>query len=300
MGNTTMLIILAVLLVLAVCVRLGLPKLPAKKGLSVSLEKEVKEHTGIREAAAGVGISQTTGTCELQSDCAQVNVNRAGVLAVLADGIGKANTGKLSAQIALDTVLDRYEPYHVLNNPEYFFRTAFYEANIRIQKTIGERRGGACLAAVFLNGKTASYALAGDVRIALLRGRELIPISQGHTIDVLAAASYREGKISRKEALWSQEEKQVFNYLGMDGFREIETGELPILLKAGDVVLMASRGIWQELSWGDLEDILLGSGSLQERAERIVRAAEYKEGKEKENGSILLVEAETVNETGQF
>ena len=296
----TMLIILAVLLVLAVCIRLGISKLPAGKGLSVSLEKEVKEHTGIREIPSGVGISQTTGTCELQSDCAQVSVNRAGVLAVLADGIGKANTGKLSAQIALDTVLDRYEPYHVLNNPEYFFRTAFYEANIRIQKTIGERRGGACLASVFLNGKTASYALAGDVRIALLRGRELIPISRGHTIDVLAAASYREGKISRKEALWSQEETQVFNYLGMDGFREIETGELPILLKAGDVVLMASRGIWQELSWGDLEDILLSGGSLQERAERIVRAAEYREGKEKENGSILLVEAETVNETGQF
>ena len=247
-----------------------------------------------------MGVSQTTGTCELQSDCVQVSKTRAGVMAAMADGIGRANTGKVSAQIAVDTVLDRYEPYHVLNSPAYFFRSVFQEANIRIQKTIGERRGGASLGAVYLNGETACYALAGDIRIALFRGEELIPISRGHTVDVLAAASYREGKLSRREALWSQEEKRVWNYLGMDGFRQVEMGELPIRLKTGDVVLMASRGIWQEVPPGELEDLLLAGGSLQEKAERIVRAAEASDSKERENGSILLVRAEVTDETEQF
>ena len=151
-----------------------------------------------------------------------------------------------------------------------------------------------------MNGETACYALAGDIRIALFRGEELIPISRGHTVDVLAAASYREGKLSRREALWSQEEKRVWNYLGMDGFRQVEMGELPIRLKTGDVVLMASRGIWQEVPPGELEDLLLAGGSLQEKAERIVRAAEASDSKERENGSILLVRAEVTDETEQF
>ena len=92
----------------------------------------------------------------------------------------------------------------------------------------------------------------------------------------------------------------MWNYLGMDGFRQVEMGELPIRLKTGDVVLMASRGIWQEVPPGELEDLLLAGGSLQEKAERIVRAAEASHSKERENGSILLVRAEVTDETEQF
>ncbi len=296
MENTGTILLLAAVLAGTVLIRLLMQRTGKAAGSYSSLSVQTEEEDMLPD----MGVSQTTGTCGLQSDCVQAVRTRAGVMAVMADGIGRANTGKVSAQIAVDTVLDRYEPYQVLNHPEYFFRTAFQEANLRIQKTIGERRGGASLGAVYLSGAAASYALAGDIRIALLRGEELIPVSQGHTVDVLAAASYREGKLSRREALWSQEEKRVWNYLGMDGFRQVEMGELPIRLKTGDVVLMASRGIWQEVPPGELEDLLLAGGSLQEKAERIVRAAEASDSKERENGSILLVRAEVTDETEQF
>ena len=98
------------------------------------------------------GKSQTTGTREFQADRAGVIESRAGALAVLADGIGRSNTGMVCAQIAVDTVLDQFEPYQGLNAPAYFFKTAFCEANRRIQQTIGERRGGAAMGAVFMDG----------------------------------------------------------------------------------------------------------------------------------------------------
>lgn len=212
------------------------------------------------------GSAQTTGNQVIQADCVQVSTNHAGMMAVMADGIGKENTGKLCAQIAVDTLLDWYEPYHMLKNPECFFRTSFYEANLRIQKTIGERRGGACLAAVFLNENTLYYALAGDIRIALLRGEELIPISKGHTMDVLALHAYEKGRISKKETVWSMEEKRTWNYLGMDGFHDIEIAERPIRLKVGDQIFVITKGIWQELSWAEMEDILLRAVDVQEKA----------------------------------
>lgn len=243
------------------------------------------------------GLAQTTGNQVIQADCVQAVQTGAGIMVVMADGVGKENTGKVCAQIAVDTLLDRYEPYRVLNNPEYFFRTAFYEANLRIQKTIGERKGGTCLAAVFLNGQTAHYALAGDLRIALFRGGELIPISEGQTMDVLAAHAYEEGRISKKEAVWSMEEKRAWNYLGLDGFREIETAERPIHLKAGDQIFLASKGIWQELSWAEIEDVLISPMELQENAERLASEADRKPGVSKENGSVFIIEAEVGNET---
>lgn len=219
--------------------------------------------------------------------------NEAGTMAVLADGIGNENTGRLCAQLAADTVLDRYEPYHVLNHPAYFFKSTFAEANRRIQMTIGERRGGASLAAAFIDKTHLYYAVAGNVRIALKRGEELIPLSRGQTMDVLAAEAFENGSISRQEAIWCMDEKRVWNYLGMDGFREIELCGQPIRLKINDTVLLASKGIFEELSWGEMEDILLSGASVQEQAEAMVRMAEGKLNPEMDNGSVLLLNVQT-------
>lgn len=82
----------------------------------------LKDRTG-REVGGGQlqkGICQCTGNREVQADRAQVWTNSAGTMAVLADGIGRANTGAICAQIAVDTILDRFEPYHELNDPLYF------------------------------------------------------------------------------------------------------------------------------------------------------------------------------------
>ena len=234
------------------------------------------------------GIAQTTGNRQIQADRAELYKSSAGILAVLADGIGKENTGQVCGQIGMDTVLDAFESYRELHNPEYFFRTAFGEAHLRIQRTIGERYGGACLAAVFVSGRVLHYALAGDIRIALWRNQELIPLSKGHTLDVLAMHAYEEGRLSKREAVWSMEEKRCWNYLGMDGFHEIELPERPVRLRAKDRIVMVSKGIWQELSWAELEDILAAGESCFKQAAQAVREAEKKPGEDKENGSIVL------------
>lgn len=240
-----------------------------------------------------VGISQTNGRKEIQSDLALALTNEAGSMAVLADGIGNENTGKVCAQLAADTILDRYETYHVLNNPVYFFKSTFAEANRRIQMTIGERRGGANLAVAFIDKTHLYYAVAGNVRIALKRGEELIPLNQGQTIDVLAAEAYENGTISRQEAIWSMDEKRVWNYLGMDGFREIELCERPVRLKQDDTILIASKGIFEELSWGEMEDILLSGEPVQKQAEAMVRKAESKLDPDMDNASVLLFKVQT-------
>lgn len=247
-----------------------------------------KKDTGKTDSR--IGIAQTTGNCQIQADIAQTWTNRAGVMAVIADGIGSANTGVVCAQIAADTILDGFEPYQELNNPAYFFKTAFGEASRRIQRTIGERRGGASVGAVFLDRSHLHYAVTGDIRIALLRGEEIIPLSKGQTMDVLAAQAYEDGKLSKQDAIWSMEEKRIWSYLGQDGFHEIEVCEQPILLKAGDKVLLASKGVFEELSWRELEDLLIDTAPSQELAERVVNAVEQKDNPQKDNGSIILIQ----------
>ena len=237
-----------------------------------------------------IDIAQTTGSRQMQAEVAQAWESGAGLMAVIADGIGSANTGMVCAQVAADTILDRFEPYCKLNDPVYFFKTAFLEANQRIQRTIGERRGGASVGAVFLDRSRLYYAVAGDIRVAVMRGEEIIPLSKGQTLDVLAAQAYKDGKISRQDTLWSMEEKRVWNYLGQDGFHEIEVCEQPVRLKPGDKVLLMSKGIFEELSWREIEDILIEKADAQKLADCMVSAAEQKENPQRDNGSVVLIQ----------
>ena len=85
------------------------------------------------------------------------------------------------------------------------------------------------------------------------------------------------------------EEKRMWNYEGMDGFRKIEVESQPILTRPEDVVMLATSGIFEEVSWSEIEDILVEQGSLFEKAGKIAWAAEQKEGTQKENGSVILL-----------
>ncbi len=245
-----------------------------------------------RPVETGWSMGQTLGNKEIQADYAQVFQNEAGITAVVADGIGKENTGKVAAQVAVDTVLDAFEPYSVLQNPEYLFQTSFMEAHRRIQQTIGERRGGASMGMVFVNRTHLYYALVGNIRIAILRNKELIPISKGQTIDALVRDAFQDGMISKNETIWSQTETQIWNYLGKDGFHEIEISKIPVSLQAGDLVVMLSQGIYEELSWAETEEILLMELPLKEKVDLIIAETEKKETQDKDNGSVLLLATE--------
>lgn len=91
-----------------------------------------KGSSGCSQADAAA--AQTIGNKEIQSDRVEFMRTVAGTMAVLADGIGNRNTGKLCAQLTVDTILDSYEPYHVLHNPEYFSK------QLSMRRTAGSRR----------------------------------------------------------------------------------------------------------------------------------------------------------------
>ena len=91
-------------------------------------------------------------------------------------------------------------------------------------------------------------------------------------------------------SLWSMEEKKVWSYLGQDGFHEIEVCEKPVLLKPEDKVLLMSKGIFEELSWREIEDILIDTDDSQKSADCLIRAAEQKGNPQRDNGSVILIQ----------
>lgn len=236
------------------------------------------------------GRAQTNGNREIQADAMDIVITDAGKLAVLADGIGRENTGRVCATLAVKEFMEAFSFYKVLNNPGYFFERTMYGLHRSMQKVLEERQGGASVGVVLLADEQLHYAMAGQVKIALFRNGELISLCDGQTIDVLAERAYTEGRLGRQETIWSLHNKDIWNYVGRDGFCQMELCETPVSLKKGDLVVMMTKGIYEEVSCAQIERALADlSLTAQGKAERILRCADRSSAQDKENGSILVL-----------
>ena len=237
-----------------------------------------------------VGRAMTIGTRQVQEDNYGICQGPDAFLAVLADGMGKSYGGKVSSRIAVETLKDMFTCYQSAENPAYFFQRSFRMANSAILDELDDGRGGASVGAVLIRDNQLYYAVAGNVKVAVYRKGGLVPLSTGHTIDMLAEGKFMEGTITRQQALELLENKRLYNYIGQDGFEEIEFFDTPVRLKEKDIVVLMSDGLYEGTDWKRIEELLAGRGKLQQKAYEIIGAVNTGIQKEKDNASIVLVE----------
>ncbi len=233
-----------------------------------------------------IGTAATIGQRQLQQDLTGSALGDAGGLLLLADGRGQA--GKIAAKLAIDTCLDLDQECQAGEKPQYYFRKAFQAANHKILSVLEDGRGSTCLAAAIIERNRFYYALVGNSRIALFRDGDLVPVTEGQTIDILAQHRYQQGRISKEQALKLLHERRLYTFVGQDGFHDIEFFSEPIELQPGDVVVILSDGVTETAPWRKIEDCLSLSLTPQEKAQRIIALVEASKREDKDNASVIL------------
>ena len=243
-----------------------------------------------RFKAAGYnqGVGKTCGTKEAQEDCFGISKNSRGTMVVLVDGMGKKQGGALSASLVVETALDIFERDNAFYNPNYFFQKLLNQANRRILDRLDEGAYGASVAIALIDKSTFYYAVVGNVQVAVYRDKELIPITEGHTINVLAEKKYMQGNLTKQETIALLQEQRLYNFVGRDEFSEVEVFDQPIKLKSGDIVILMTDGVYETIGYSGIEDRLKTGGNCQMMADAIVKEIDALQ-EEKDNGSIVLL-----------
>ncbi len=236
------------------------------------------------------GASKTIGDREVQEDVYGIKTALEGTMAVLADGMGKRFGGKIAAGTAVEAFLQIFENGDAFYNPQYSFRRAFQGANREILNRLEEEQGCASVAAVMVKDRRLYYAAAGNVKVAVYRNQELVPVTSGHTIDVLARQKYEEGKLTRQEAAALLEQHRLYNFVGQDGFCDIEFFDKPISLYGGEYILLMSDGLYETARWKDMEDCLEGEGDCQQKAYQLIELVNRSEKEDKDNAAAVVLQ----------
>lgn len=234
------------------------------------------------------GGCKTIGSREIQADYYTVVENGNRMLAVVADGTGKDAGGRIAAKTVIRVFEELFGTYSMPDHPSYFFRKAFQTANHEILKQMEEGKGMAAASAVMIQDGFLYYAIVGNVKVAVYRNQELVLLGTGHTVDVLAEDKYYQGVLTREDALAMLHEKRIYNYLGKDGFHEIDFYDQPVRLKKDDIVAVFSNGLYESVSWKQMEDCLSQKKSCKKTALELTEAVNRKKG-DKDNASIILI-----------
>lgn len=226
---------------------------------------------------------------EIQEDYGDIVTSSNGTLAVLADGLGKNEAGRISSITSVNTIINRFKEEGSKEKFSYFIKKAFNKANHEIIKRVEKDKGGASVLSVIITKNLLNYALVGDVMLAIFREKELIKLSEGHSISEVAKREYYNGKLEKAEALYALKDKKILYYVGQESFKNIEISEVPIELYKDDIVVLMTRGIYEGLRWIEFERILDNKKAhIDEICEEIITNVENN-NQNNCNGSIILM-----------
>jgi PPM family protein phosphatase len=205
-------------------------------------------------------------------------------LFVVADGIGGFEAGEVASSLAVGVLKDL--------QPDESFKAAIGEANRRI---VAAGRGdeklsgmGTTVVAIRFGGTqgepVAEVAHVGDSRAYLMRGGDMKPITEDHS---LVAELVRSGDLTRDQAAEHPQKNLITRALGADEEVDVDTAVLSV--EAGDRILLCSDGLSDMVSEAGISEILAQSPDEPERAARGLLSAALDAGGN-DNITVVVVD----------
>lgn len=250
---------------------------------SLKLNPSNFSHIGARENQEDAFAFSDLGNEKLVEEC--------GILAVVADGMGGLDCGEKASQAAVGKFIREHSEKDKKEPAAKFLRRVLTMANTAVYDLAytGEEEIyiGTTLVAVLILGKEMHWISAGDSRIYLYRKSYLEQLTTDHIYANQLAEKVSNGLISRKEASEHPERNYLTSYLGLPELSEIGQNDKPLLLEAGDKILLCSDGLYDTLTEKEISSVL--SKNDINHAEEMVRQTLGKNNTYQDNVTVVIL-----------
>jgi PPM family protein phosphatase len=176
----------------------------------------------------------------------------------VADGMGGYEGGQEASRIAVETIEEIYssspdgDPRNVLTH-------AFKEAHRHIQEHAGQHPGlhgmGTTCTAMVLVGTQLYVAHVGDSRLYLIRDSKIVRLTSDHSY---VGRLVENGVIRSEDAEKHPQRHILTSALGAGAEISPDVSEEPLSLRADDVLVLCTDGLWGVV--GDSQVELSASG----------------------------------------
>ena len=213
-------------------------------------------------------------------------LTRRGTLAVLADGMGGLEDGRLASRLAVETISRAY--YSLQGDARSALEAAVREANSAIYRRAteggGNRQMGSTVTALAILGDSALIAQIGDSRAYRYRSGSLRQLTRDHS---LVYELVERGEIERDSAEYMFHRNILTRGLGLRDEVQVDIFEL-LCIEPCDTFLMSSDGLHELVSESEMRTVLGRRGdNLDAACIDLVEAAREAGGPD--NITVVLV-----------
>lgn len=205
---------------------------------------------------------------------------------IVADGMGGHQAGDYASKCTVETMVREIKGCFE-QSPIRILSRAIRIANDQVRRKAREDESlygmGTTVVAATVLGKYLQVANVGDSRLYIIN-EEVRQITRDHS---LVEEMVRMGGLDR-EAVRNHPDKNIITRA--IGARDtIEIDFFHEELKSGDLILMCSDGLTNMLEDEEIGRILKTPGTIEERAERLIDAANQNGGRD--NIAVILIDA---------
>ena len=225
------------------------------------------EHPILTYAAAAM---KGMGDRAYQEDTYVITRRRDGdmMLAMVADGMGGMQDGRLASRTAVGAVKDAFRRMDMRASIPSQLREAVVRANDMIYERLNADGGSTGIACIFHDGGLY-YAGAGDSFLLLRRGTTLYHLNRRQNMYyAMCMQQLIDGVTDRTFAERHPERHALTGYLGMKQLRDVDMFRRPMPLYHGDTVMLCSDGIGDVLS-DEVISACMGAATPEESCRRI-------------------------------
>lgn len=198
-------------------------------------------------------------------------------LFLVADGVGGNNSGECASTTTVRTISDFAASHDLsgvttLDQVRGYFQEALERANAAVRKKAAESEGNrgmaTTLVAAYLSSGKLFAVNVGDSRVYVLRAGKLTQITEDHTyVNTLVKA----GLITTEEAKTHVNKNMITRAVGAEALIRPDFYEYP--LETGDIVILCSDGLYEEVTPEKIKEILSDGRPLSDAVQSLIASA---------------------------
>ena len=227
----------------------------------------------------------------------QFSVKEDMVLAVVCDGMGGMSGGERASREAVNAIFESYERDFEEDEAMYtrWMNRAFVKAD-EIVSGLTDRdgnvmRGGSTAVIVLVKENRLYWGSVGDSVIYFMDDQGLHTVTRMHNYNLRLEQLLNSGKISLEEAKkesMNGRGEALISFLGIGGLPLVDSGSQAVVMKQGDIVILASDGLYKSLTMVQIQAIIEESGgNMTIAAERLCKEA-WRLGEAKQDNTTVI------------
>ncbi len=207
-------------------------------------------------------------------------------LFLVADGMGGHAAGDYASRCTIEQTVESISASG-LTEPVALMQEAVNRANLLLlsaaQNDPGKAGMGTTLVAATCMDHQLYAANVGDSRLYIINQETITQITRDHS---LVEEMVRLGEMDEADAKFHPDKNIITRAVGV--FEEVAADFFETRIEEGDIILLCSDGLTNEVSDADIKRIVLGQRDIVEKAEKLVETANRNGGHD--NITVVLIE----------